>query len=306
MRVDVHQHLWTEPLLEALARRRSAPFVRRRDGRWRLELPAEEACELPGVPEDLHRRHGLLERDGIDRAYVALSPALGVEALPADEADELLTAFAAGLAEAGPGLHPWAAVSLADPNTAPAALDQALQRQAAGLCVPAGALRTPRHVLTLGPTLERLEESGRPLFVHPGPDPWAAAKRHPITPEWWAPMTGYVTEMHEAWHAWIAAGLASFPSLKVVFALLAGGAPLHLHRLAARGAPGLAQRAQHSPQLFYETSASGPELIEAVGKVVGRGQIVHGSDRPVVEPGPIPARLADRLLVKNPARLLGL
>ena len=287
MRVDVHQHLWTEPLVEALARRRAAPLVRRRDGRWRLELPAEEACELPNVPEDLARRATLLARDGIDRAYVALSPALGVDALPAEEADELLHAFAVGLADAGPGLGAWATVSLAQPGQAPAALDAAIGRGAAGLCVPAGALKTPRHVLRLGPLLERLEEADRPLFVHPGPDPWVRAGKGPIEPAWWAPMTGYVTEMHDAWHAWIATGLASFPSLRVVFALLAGGAPLHLHRLAARGAPGLARRAQHSPQLFYETSASGPELIEAVARTVGRGQLVHGSDRPVVEPAPV-------------------
>ena len=32
MQIDVHQHIWTEPLLEALAARRTLPFVRRTRG----------------------------------------------------------------------------------------------------------------------------------------------------------------------------------------------------------------------------------------------------------------------------------
>ena len=31
MQIDVHQHIWTEPLLDALAARRRLPFVRRTD-----------------------------------------------------------------------------------------------------------------------------------------------------------------------------------------------------------------------------------------------------------------------------------
>jgi hypothetical protein len=28
MKIDIHQHLWTEPLVQALARRKELPFVR--------------------------------------------------------------------------------------------------------------------------------------------------------------------------------------------------------------------------------------------------------------------------------------
>lgn len=303
MRTDVHQHLWTEPLVEALARRTASPRLRRSGDHWQLDLPAEESCLLPGVPEPPERRAELLRRDGLDRALVALSPALGAESLGAGEAVELLDAFASGLSDAGHGLAPWAAVSLVDPD--PAAVDAALEAGAIGLCLPAGALASPTHVLRVGPLLERLEAAGAPLFVHPGPDPWAAPARGSVIPDWWAPMADYVSDMHRAYFAWIAAGVASFPGLRTVFALLAGGAPLHLHRLRARGVRRLADTAQHSTRLFYETSASGPELIRATAAVVGTDQLVHGSDRPVVEPGPVLDELAEALLVANPARLLG-
>jgi hypothetical protein len=32
MHIDVHQHIWTEPLIEALAARRELPFVRSEHG----------------------------------------------------------------------------------------------------------------------------------------------------------------------------------------------------------------------------------------------------------------------------------
>ena len=44
------------------------------------------------------------------------------------------------------------------------------------------------------------------MFVHPGPDPWGAESSEPGLPAWWPAMTGYVTGMHTAWHAWTAAG----------------------------------------------------------------------------------------------------
>src|SRR3954451_9296703 len=85
-----------------------------------------------------------------------------------------------------------------------------------------------------------------------------------------------------------------------------GGAPLHLERLAARGGP--AERAL-DPLTFYETSSYGPRALDAMARVVGVDQLVHGSDRPVVAPAPAPGPLgpaAWRAMTEaNPARLLG-
>jgi hypothetical protein len=85
--------------------------------------------------------------------------------------------------------------------------------------------------------------------------------------------------MHRAWHAWIAAGRPRHPRLRVVFALLAGLAPLHAPRLAARGGPADAVR---DPRLFYDTSSYGAGTpLAAMRTQVGAAQLVYGSDRPV-------------------------
>ena len=45
-RVDIHQHVWTTPLLDALARRDAHPFVRRDDGLCVLHLAGELPCVI--------------------------------------------------------------------------------------------------------------------------------------------------------------------------------------------------------------------------------------------------------------------
>ena len=41
MKIDVHQHIWTEPLVQALAARGELPFVRRENGLTVLYLAGE-------------------------------------------------------------------------------------------------------------------------------------------------------------------------------------------------------------------------------------------------------------------------
>src|SRR5919106_1349960 len=48
VQIDVHQHLWPEPLVAELARRREAPRLRRRREAWAAEVPGE-----PDAPVDL-------------------------------------------------------------------------------------------------------------------------------------------------------------------------------------------------------------------------------------------------------------
>jgi 6-methylsalicylate decarboxylase len=92
-----------------------------------------------------------------------------------------------------------------------------------------------------------------------------------------------------------------------VFAMLAGGAPLHLERLIARGGP--AARALDRG-IYYDTSSYGSHAIGAMVRAVGIGQLVHGSDRPVVAPPPPPGPLGEKaweaMTRTNPARLFAL
>jgi hypothetical protein len=284
-RTDVHQHLWPTPVLEALAARDQAPFARHDSDAWRVHFPGEGAS--PIAAEEAEDRAASL---AVDRALLSLSTALEVERLAPEEAQPLLEAWR-GVARGLPApLGAWASINLA--GATPADVDALLDEGFVGLCLPAAALAHPSRVEAVGALLERLEARGAPLFVHPGPASDAEG-----TP-WWPALTAYVASLQAAWWAWVTAGLTSHPRLRVVFAALAGLAPLHGERAAARGGPAIPR----SPHLFYDTSSYGPDAIAAISTVVGARQVVHGSDIPVLAAAAPPD---DALLRDNPARLLG-
>jgi hypothetical protein len=119
-------------------------------------------------------------------------------------------------------------------------------------------------------------------------------------PLWWTALTDYVAQMQAAWVTFAALGRAEHPDLVVLFAMLAGGAPLLSERLAARGGPPIDVR---DPLVFYDTSSYGPVAVEATARTVGAGQLVYGSDRPVAEPITTGREV---LLAENAARLIEL
>src|ERR1700742_3184163 len=139
--VDVHQHLLGEPLIEALARRTAAPMlIRRREG-GTFRVPAEPDSVLAFDPTDVARRSASLTADGVDRALVALSTALGVESLPGDESLELIEAHHQGLDALPAEFGGWGAVQLESPD--PFEVDAALDRGRVGLTLPAPPLADP-------------------------------------------------------------------------------------------------------------------------------------------------------------------
>jgi hypothetical protein len=285
MKIDVHQHLWTEPLVQALMSRSELPFVRQENGLTVLYLVGERPYVIDLGSEDPAHRAELVSSDGLDLALVCLSSPLGIEWLPRQQAHALIDAYHEGaLALDGP-FGVWGAIALehADPDD----VDLALTRGCVGLSLPAGALASVQAVAKLRPVLERLESRGAPLFVHPGPRLSArVARPAPQTsfddPLWWPALTNYVACMHEAWLAFLVAGRPSHPRLRVVFSMLAGLAPLHTERLCSRGGP---CPSLPDPLVFYETSSYGPAAVAVVEELVGSQQLLYGSDRPVVEPG---------------------
>lgn len=295
MRIDVHQHLWTERLYAVLAARATPPRLRADGDGWLLELAGEEPFALPAEPADPARRAALLDDFGVDLAVVALSTALGVETLPDDEAREILAAWDED-ADALPGRLPaWGSVPLAAIDAGD--VDAALDRGRVGITLPASALSSPDKLDRVGPLLERLTLRDGALFVHPGPSA-------PGT--WLPPLTSYVASLSEAWHAWALHGRAQHPSLRVVFAALGGLAPLHAERLAARVSAADAASAVRDPLTFYDTSSYGPVAVEAMVRAVGPDALVHGSDWPYAEPAPLAPALRRALVEDNPAALLRL
>ena len=142
MNVDIHQHVWTTPLLDALAARQCLPFVRRTDGLTVLHCGGELPYVIDTAAESAARRADLLRTDGLDRAVVALSSPIGIEALRHDVATELISAHLDGVLALGEGFSAWGPLPIDAPD--PALVDDVLGRGCVGVSLPACALAGPR------------------------------------------------------------------------------------------------------------------------------------------------------------------
>jgi hypothetical protein len=255
MQVDIHQHIWTEPLLDALAARDCLPFVRREAGLTVLHS-ADELPYVIDVPsESPSRCAALAAADGIDRALIAISSPIGIESLPRASARGLIAAHLAGVQALGDQFGAWGPIPLCEPD--PADVDDVLASGCVGVSLPAGALATPEALAVAAPLL------GEPL--------------------WWRALTQYVAQMEAAWLVFATRGRREHPELVVVFAMLAGCAPLLAERLLTRGGPALDLR---DPRVFYDSSSYGPTAVATMAGLVGPDQLLYGSDRPVLEPIP--------------------
>jgi hypothetical protein len=275
---DIHQHLWPDTLLTALASRREAPMILRTGRQWRLVARGEAPSVVDPIDHDPSRRADRAARDGIERVIVAPSCPIGIECLPAREGIPLLDAYHSGIAALGAPFRGWAATSLTAPD--PTALDDHLASGFVGLCLPAGAVTTPAGAERVAPLLAALDRRAAPLFVHPGPSPWDPAPEVPRrAPAWWTPLTSYVSQMQRAWFVVNEVVRPQFPGLRICFAMLAGLAPLHDDRLRGRGGPGFAP----DGATYLEVSSYGPDVVAMVERIVGEAAIVFGSDAPVVD-----------------------
>ncbi len=298
MRIDAHQHLWTTPLLDALAARRTLPFVRRDDGLTMLHSAGELPYAINVAAESTERRAELVRADGLDLAAIAISSPIGIEALPRAQATPLVEAYLDGVQALPREFAAWGPIipDQAEPDD----VDDLIARGCIGVSVPAGALAGPERLNQLGYVLEHVARCGVPLFVHPGRAlGQRAAALDFDEPLWWRPLTDYVSQMQAAWLTFASFGRREHPQLDVMFAMLAGGAPLLSERLSARGGPAIDLMDRNT---YYETSSYGPDAVEMMARRVGETQLVYGSDRPVVEPQ---TTGRDRLLQINAGDLLG-
>jgi hypothetical protein len=293
LNLDVHQHLWPEPLLEALRARDKPPRMRG----WTLELAGEAPYEVDPRDHDPEARRTQAQQEHLDLALIAPSSPLGIELLPPGESRALLDAYHEGALELPAPFGAWAGACLTELD--PGGLRRELDRGFVGLTLPASALCTEYGYVRLASLLEVLEEAGRPLFIHPGP-----ASAPQAAPNWWPTIVSYVEQMYEAWYAFRAFGRERHPTLRVCFAMLAGLAPLHGERLLARA--GL--RTVVDENAFLEVSSYGTRAIDATVRVLGIDVLVGGSDQPYASPAfsDLGAAAVAAIRGANPLRLLDL
>jgi 6-methylsalicylate decarboxylase len=302
MKTDIHQHIWTEPLVQALSRRRELPFIRDEQGLSVLFLAGERPYVIDRDAESEKRRGEMVRADGLDRALICLSSPLGIESLPREQAQPLIDAYHDGALSLGEPFGVWGAIPLQNADAED--VDRALELGCVGISLPAGALASVGCLTGLEGALERLEDMDAPLLIHPGPATASTIGEASLhDPLWWPALTRYVAQMQAAWLAFFAAGRRSHPRLRVIFSMLAGLAPLHCERLEARGCP---VPADPDPLLFYDTSSYGQVAIGQLAGAVGVEQLLYGSDRPVVEPreGLTRAELDWELLMESTSRAL--
>ncbi|HEX2111941.1 MAG TPA: amidohydrolase family protein [Gaiellaceae bacterium] len=279
---DLHQHLWPESFVSALSRRSEPPRLRGRV----LELATEGELEVDVDAHRLETRLAALDRAETDVAVVSLPPTLGADGHP-----ELVEAYHEGIAE----------VVRASSGRLRALATGSARDGFAGATVAGRAL--VEELDAVEPLLRDLEEGGGLLFVHP-----SAGRAVDGLPSWWPAVVDYTGEMQAAYSAWLARGAAAHPNLRVVFAILAGGAPVQLERLRSRGVD---LRPVLHRNVFFDTASYGRRALELVLATYGVRQLVFGSDFPVLDAGvglhalsEFGAAVSDAVRRENPSLLL--
>jgi len=258
---DVHQHLWPEAFVAALRTRHMPPLLdgdelETREGRFAVDL----------TEHSLDARLRALDRDGIDVAVLSLQPSLALEELAPDERDALEGAWIEGTRELVGG----AAGRLL-------AFSPSQARDGfVGVSIGSSAFMDFDRS---SDTLDAAATAGTVVFVHPDAGLAAGASR----PDWWEWVVGYPARMQEAYVAWLAFGRDRWPNLRVIFAMLGGGGPFQLERLGRRGVD---VRSALDPNTFFDVSTHGRRAIELCVETFGVGQLVYGSDTPVVDSAP--------------------
>jgi predicted TIM-barrel fold metal-dependent hydrolase len=297
-----------------LRQRSEAPRLSPENGRLRLEMAHEPACLIDPAVHDPDARIRLLDREEIDLAVVSISTPVGSESLPADQAAPLVDAFNDGVRDlvnsSGGRLRAFAAAVIDAPADAARDLEARLDQGFVGLAIASDALATPAAVGRMAPLLGVLEERGRPLFVHPGPAPWTLPDPAPEgLPEWWTSLGRYPEQSLRAFYTWRAVGAARHPALRVVFAIMGGGAPF-LEERWSTFAGGVREIDRN---VYLDTASSRRLAVELALATYGAEQVVYGTDVPVIDPTGVRTAVrslgdgaADLVYSDNPMRLLDL
>lgn len=255
---DVHQHLWPESFVEALKTRTLPPLLRNHV----LEVEGEGAFEIDPADYGLEACIRSLDRAGVDVAMVSCPPTLGIGLLDDDEAAELRRLYHEGTLEA---------VDQSNGRLLALSMGQ-LEDGFVGTILAADDVADLDRIAGV---LDEIDRRGLFVLVHPG-----VARPPAGAPAWWASTVDYTAQMQRAYASWLAHGVERWPRVRIVFAILAGGAPFQLERMQARGFD--IGNALH-PAIYLDTSSYGRRALELCLATFGARQIVFGSDAPVID-----------------------
>ena len=278
MNYDFHQHLWPPRLIRALEARDERPRLRG----GTVQLPSGD-WEMDFATHDLDARLAKLDRDEIDVAVISCPPTM--ELTP-----DLIEAYHEGMEELLPAAQ----------GRLRALACSTVREGFAGVSISALAFAELEEQRALLDELDRVEGL---LFVHPDAAPAPAG-----APAWWASVVDYTAQMQAAYATWIAHGAGTWPRMRVVFAILAGGAPMQLERLASRGVD---TRAVLHENIYFDAASYGERALELALATYGIENIVYGSDWPVIDTEPtlravrsFGQAVVDAVCRDNPERLL--
>ena len=269
-------------------------------------------CRSSAASHDPERRLALLDAGGIDAAVISISTPVGVESLPEDEARPLLDAYHGGISElvdrSNGRLRAFAAACL---NAADAGAGDVADRLRGGIRRPVAAergagdagrarpLRAAARAARAGGTAAvRASRAGSVDAARagrPAPAGVVDAAR---------PVPGLVAARVRDVAG--AGGAAPIPTLRVVFAIMAGGAPFLEGRW--RTFSGLAGAIDRN--VFLDTASCQRLDLELALAAYGAEQIVLGTDIPVIDPEPLLRSLDalgpavfEAVAERNPARV---
>lgn len=259
---DLHQHLWPEPFVAGLRARGTPPYLTSegdlvtREGVFPIDLG----------DHDPEARLKALDRDGIDVAVLSLQTSLGLDDLVPGEREDLEETWMHGVLE----------IVSASQGRFRAFAPAVVRDGFSGVTLGASMVLELERV---APMLDTAAEHGGLVFIHPD----AGGPPAPTRPDWWEWSIGYPAQMSAAYLAWLDSGRERWPTLRIVFAILAGGAPFQLERLTHQG---VYVRSALDPNTYFDVATYGRRAIELLIETFGVHQLVYGSDTPVVDPGP--------------------
>ena len=249
------------PLVEALRARSEPPRLDGEVARARGGVVSGRRARDTTSSERLR----LLDRDGTDVAVVSLAPTLEVGDVR-------------GAQRRLPRGHPRARRGSADGRLRALAVRRVPGRVRRRLRFGRGARRRAR------PASRRARRARARCSSSTRARPAPAARS---APPWWAAVADYTAQMQAAYFAWLADGAERHPNLRVVFAVLAGGAPIQLERLRSRGGSHPRPRPQCLPR--HGLLRAGARSASA-SRRSAPSRLVFGSDVPVIDSRTDPAR----------------